>query len=179
MSKRRRVDVALERDDEKQALVDAIRSAFHGVPRGRITIHEAEVIDTYGTSDQQARARLVDRDASWEEIPGRHINECRDALPHLDPQSWCYYLPRYMECALDGVYEVADRTIYALCFTGDRSLNDLSRARFRELSQAQSEAVSRFLAYMAVRGAGHCDAKAASEALSLFWKKYLTRTSDP
>ncbi len=167
-------------DGERQALLDTIRSAFRGVQRGKITIHEAEVIDEYGTSDQQARARRVDNESAWEEIPARHIEECSDALCHLDPQSWCYYLPRYMECALQKrKSDFVDRTIYTLLFTDDRSLNDHCRTRFRRLNQVQLEAVSSFLAYCAARGEGYCDAEAALKALALFWKKYLVRTGEP
>lgn len=169
---------ALTTDGERQALLGTIRQAFHGVQRGRITLHEAEVIDDHGTAVQRAQARRIDSESAWEDIPARHIQGCPDALCHLDPESWRYYLPRYMECALqDRRSAVGDRAIYTLLLTDDRSINDRSRARFRELDQAQSQAVSEFLAYQAAQGAAHGDAEAASKALALFWKKHLVPTT--
>jgi hypothetical protein len=37
-------------------VVAAIRAAFAGVPRGAVTIHEAEVIDRYGSDEERAAA---------------------------------------------------------------------------------------------------------------------------
>ena len=120
--------------------------------------------------------RRLDDDKRWEEIPDRYIEECPDALPHLDPQSWCYYIPRYMEWALTH-YETSesiavDNTIYALLLTGsDRGIDDHLRERFRKLTFEQSRAVSCFLRFMA-RNDDHADAMAAAKALQRYWSKF-------
>jgi len=157
-----------------ESTIEAIRAAFRGVPRGEITLHEAEVIDSYGTAKERAAARRRDTEERWEEIPDKQIEECSNALSHLDPQSWRYYLPRYMEWTLvhhtTSRSITVDHTIYALLLGGDASINDYLRARYRQLTPEQSRAVSRFLQIMA-RADEHADAGAAGEALQKYWHK--------
>ena len=160
-------------------IVEAIHAAFCGVSRGEITIHEAEVIDGYGPVTKRAAARRFDTDQCWEEVPDKHVEECPNALNHLDPQSWWYYLPRYMEWSLHNWRTTRSisvvHTIYSLLLTGDASLNDYLRARYHQLTLEQSQVVKRFLQFMAQddeRG----DAVAAAEALQTFWGKFAPGT---
>ncbi len=53
----------------REAIIGRIRTAFHGVKRGQIAIHEAQVIDDYGSDQARAQARALDTEGSWEEIP--------------------------------------------------------------------------------------------------------------
>ncbi len=84
-------------------IIQAIEQAFAGVPRGSITLHEAEVVDSYGTEAERQRARKRDTEADWCEVPDSSIEECQNALPHLDPESWRFYLPAYMRHGLRHV----------------------------------------------------------------------------
>ena len=176
------VEASLVMTRTVKELVEAIHAAFRGVSRGEITIHEAEVIDSYGTTKERAAARRLDTDQCWEEIPDKHIEECSTALSHFDPQSWRYYLPRYMEWTLLHFKTTksisSDHTIYSLLLTSDdRSINDYLRARYHHLTIEQSQTVTHFLQFMA-REDEHADAIAAAEALHKFWNKFLEGDRD-
>ena len=45
---------------QKQLMLEAIRTAFDGVPRGNITMHQAMLIDSNGSQEEQAAARTKD-----------------------------------------------------------------------------------------------------------------------
>ncbi len=111
-----------------------------------ITIHEAEVIDSYGTEAERRRARRLDTEDRWDEVPDRSVEKCATALCHLDPEGWRFYLPAYMVWTLHhfkkrGVM-VPDHTIYALDLSRhDRELREYHLRRFRLLDGAQSRAV--------------------------------------
>jgi len=156
-------------------LIAAIHAAFHGVPIGEITLHEAEVIDTYGTMKERVRGRRLDVAPCWEAIPDSHLEECSGALSHLDPQSWRYYLPRFMEWTLTH-YQTSksitvDYTIYSLLLAEDALINQHLRERFRQLTAEQARVVCRFLQLMA-REDGHVDAASAAQALQRFWGRF-------
>ena len=71
-----------------EAIIEAIESAFAGTPPGAITIHEAEVIDDYGSDAERRAARERDAEGSWDQVPDWDIEECQDALCFLDPEGW-------------------------------------------------------------------------------------------
>ena len=77
-------------------IVAALEVAFAGVPRGSITLHEAEVIDSHGTSAERERARERDKENDWMDVTDASLDECRCALPHLDSKSQRFYLPSCM-----------------------------------------------------------------------------------
>lgn len=156
------------------ALVEAIRSAFAGVPRGSITLHEAEVIDAYGTDAQRRAARRRDMEKSWEEVPDSAVAECPNALSHLDPEGWRYYLPAYMIWSIRHLQRgamIPDCTIYALALHDDAELRKYMKARFRLLDSAQSRATCLFLRHMAANDR-HVDGRVATQALHEFWGRF-------
>lgn len=152
--------------DTIEAIVEAIRSAFAGVPRGAITLHEAQVIDGYGDDDERARARRLDTETSWMQIPGAHIEQCPNALPYLDLVSWRYYIAAFMVWSLQNFRTNAsiasDFTIY--CFLSGWE------ERFRMLDSDQSHCVCRFLRYMAA--SDYADSDAARQALEQTWGRF-------
>ncbi len=155
--------------------IDAIREAFEGVGRGEITIHEAEVIDKYGTLEARKKARRLDNESRWEDVPDKDIEQCGDAISHFDPVSWRYYIPRYMEWSLRN-HETSksmtvDQTIYTFMLGNSKSINDYCRVRFHTLSKKQSLAVNRFLLFMSTREP-LVDASSAKIALEKFWNKF-------
>lgn len=161
--------------DDVEAIIDAIRSAFASVPQGRITIHEAEVIDGYGSPATREEARQRDTEEGWDRVPDQDIEECTTALSHLDPQGWRYYIPAYMVWSLRHFREgsiVSDATIYTLdVYGGDSALRQHSMSRFQLLDEAQSRAVYRFLRYMAAHD-DHVDAAVADHALGEHWGQF-------
>lgn len=167
--------------DSVDSIIEAIRSAFADVPRGDITIHEAEVIDDYGSDDERRKARGFDTEESWDQVPDHDIEECQDALCFLDPAGWRYYLPAYMIWSLRN-FRVNDSVVSAFTvYTFDLSVDDAVRQheleRFRLLNEAQSLAVCRFLRYMAAND-GYADARVARLALDKFWDRTCEQTDD-
>lgn len=157
-------------------IIAAIRAAFARVPRGAVTIHEAEVIDSYGSDDERAAARRLDTEARWERVPDADIEACTTALCHLDPAGWRYYLPAYMVWSLryyrvnDSI--VSDFTIYAFNpYSADPSMREYKMERFRLLDAAQSRVVCRFLRHMAAN-ADRADGRAAGIALADYWGQF-------
>ena len=159
--------------DSAEAVIEAIRLAFANVPRGSISLHEAEVIDDYGSEEERAEARRLDTESSWDRVPDSHIEECTSALCHLDPHGWKYYVPAYMIWTL-GHFGASDSVVPEFTiYTFDPSVNDprlreYSMERFRLLDSAQSGAVCRFLRYIADRFAF----RQANEALAAYWARF-------
>lgn len=155
-----------------ESVIDAIRAAFARVRRGEISLHEAQVIDSYGGLAERRRARRRDVDGSWREVPDKSIVKCAWAMPHLDPKSWRYYLPAHMVWAIRhghaGGLVVTDFTIYFLDL--DDAGDEYKMERFRLLADAQSSAVCGFLRYMATTH--ECDTSAARRALRNYWGKF-------
>ncbi|MEM1034991.1 MAG: DUF6714 family protein, partial [Myxococcota bacterium] len=77
-------------------LIAALEDAFVDVRPGAITLHEAEVLDNYGTEAERQRARRNDPETDWREVPDASIVACPTALSHLDPDGWRFYLPACM-----------------------------------------------------------------------------------
>jgi hypothetical protein len=162
--------------DEAKAIIEAIRSAFAGVPRGCITLHEAEVLDSYGSDAERQKARRLDTEESWDRVPDRDIEGRTTALSHLDPEGWRYYLPAYMIWSLRHFRVsgsvVSDLTIYAFDLSScDSGLREYKMNRFRLLNHAQSRAVCRFLRYMAAND-DYVDGGVANLALGEFWSQF-------
>jgi hypothetical protein len=167
--------------DTAEAIIEEIRVAFAGVPRGEITLHEAEEIDNYSMPEVCALARLMDTDTSWDEVPDEHIYRCHCALIYLDPKSWRYYIPAFMVFTLkyydlkprlpgEGYHSAAsfDSTISSLCGT-------CSEQRYPLLNEAQSQAVRSFLQYVAVVGQDD----SARNAIVEYWNHTEPRSHIP
>jgi hypothetical protein len=66
------------------------------VPRGHITIHEAEAIDDYGCDAERNDARRLDTEESWDRAPDTDIeDDPRQSRPdglrrRLASSEWCY-----------------------------------------------------------------------------------------
>ena len=162
--------------DEPEAIIEAIRTAFAGVPRGRITLHEAEVLDLYGSVAERKEARRRDTEESWDQVPDRDIEECTTALCYLDPEGWRYYLPAYMIWSLRHFRVsnsmASDATIYTLNpHADDSEFRDGAMDRFRRLDLAQSRTVCRFLRTMAANDE-YADGYMAQVALDAFWSRF-------
>lgn len=157
-----------------ETIVQAIEAAFEGVRRGTITLHEAEVIDAYGTEAERRAARARDTEEDWRDVPDSSIAACPDALTFVDPESWRFYLPAYMRFGLRHLKErhnqALDHAIYSLAKGEDASLARYKLERFRTLSAEQAGAVRSFLE-LATANDAYCDAVVAKEALETYWSR--------
>lgn len=163
-----------DRDAESvEDLIGAIEAAFAGVPRGQVTIHEAEVMDDYGTDAERRSAHARDLEQDWREVAGSSIAACPCALSYFDPPSWRFYLPAYMRWTLqrlkDATCPSIDDVIYALDRGGGApDLIEYKLQRFRTLNAAQAAVVRRVLAFASANDRW-CDAVVAKGALETYW----------
>ena len=82
-------------------MISQIADAFSSVRREEgISLHEAHVIDRYGTKQQRSEARKLDTDKHWNEVPDAQIEKSTSVLCFLDPIGWRYYIPAYMKWTL-------------------------------------------------------------------------------
>jgi len=159
-----------------ETVIAAIEAAFGSVARGAVTLHEAEVMDDYGTDAELRAARTCDPEVDWRDVPDSSIRECPAALSFLDPVSWRFYLPAYMRFGLrhleDSRSSTIDDAIYSLDPGGSPRLDEFKLERFRTLNVAQADAVRRFLVF-AVENGGHCDEVVARDALNAYWDRTM------
>ena len=166
----------MEIEAEAQRIINDIHEAFHGVRRGKVTLHEAEVLDGYGGTPEQLEARKLDTESRWEHVPDDHIANSFTVLCHVDPQSWRYYIAPYMIWSLRNFstnYSVIiDHTIYTFeLYEASTGLREHVQERFSLLDQPQSRCVCRFLRYMACQG-DHVDDYQAKLALHKYWGQF-------
>jgi hypothetical protein len=93
----------------RDCIIEMIRCAFDGVPRGQgITLHEAEVLDDYGTEEDRENARRQDNEERWQDIPQKSLSLFTYWM-YLDYEALRYYLPAVMisllESAESGEYD--------------------------------------------------------------------------
>ena len=136
---------------ERTAVEADIRTAFRGVTReGGVSWSEADVIDSYGSDEERARARAKDLDTSWEAlVEDSHWDHdtagCNFCF--LDPIGVRYYLAAAMIRCLrenDGQF-----TAFALTLNVDRA--DLREYRLNQWSLLKPDhqrVIARFLRFM-------------------------------
>ena len=161
----------------KLELIKQITSAFDGVTReDGISLHEAVVIDDYGSDEQRAIARQKDNELRWQDVPDKWIEQSESALCFLDPKGWRYYIPAYMIWSLkhyinsDLNHNSINSTIYTFKFSPDP--DDYYWSRFEILNQEQSKAVCQFLRFMTTHHEGYVNDSWRQEALKNYWGKF-------
>lgn len=176
-----RTEEAAEHAD-RTALLVAIQQAFDGVSRdGGVSLHQTEVIDNYGGAEESRRARALDRDRTWQEIPHRDLAEVcgTGGIAFFDPIGWRYHLPAYLTWFLTGGAVsgsfAAECLIYSLDI-GDRSLERYHLDRFERLSAQQATVVVQFLHFV-VRHRWLCHDD-ASRALDRYWMAKTSSSED-
>jgi hypothetical protein len=167
----------------RESIIDEIRQAFGRVFRGDgVTLHEAVVIDNYGSDDERIAARALDADLCWQDVPDHLIEDHQETLCFVDPKGFCYYLPAYMVWALRH-FETSesfsvDHAIYSLNLSRDKQLEGWDLERFRVFDADQAKAICRFLRFMASQE-DFADAKLARAALEGYWGKFCETTLPP
>ncbi|MCP4711657.1 MAG: hypothetical protein GY869_23815 [Planctomycetes bacterium] len=84
-------------NEKENNIIEIINKAFKNVARENGTsLHEAEVIDYYGSEIEKAEARKLDKDTHWSEIADKDIEYFSSALSFMNPIGWRYHIPAYM-----------------------------------------------------------------------------------
>jgi hypothetical protein len=103
-------------DAEADSLLQLIQTAFHNVPRGPLSMHQAHIAK-WADEDQLTLAGAQDGDTRWTEISDATIEEARNALYGADAISWRYFLPAYLRWTIrhfrTNASFICDQTIYA------------------------------------------------------------------
>ena len=163
------------REDIENAVIDEIRAAFANVSRkGGVSLHEADVIDDYGTQKQRDAARLLDTDKTWSGVPDLDIEKYDWVIHFYDPIGFRYYIPAYMVWIIKNCRNPKkcgnmnfDAVIGSLCSAqnGDR---------FTLFTENQSRAVCLFLRYMLAHNENFVDVGGIRRALK-YWCQFCPR----
>ena len=159
----------------KAVLIAQITTAFSKVLReDGVSLHQARIIDGYGSAEAEAQARLLDTDSHWWEVPDAWIAEFYEILNFVDPKGFRYYIPAYMIWVLKNYHNTqsnsVDSTLYSF-FTYNSS-KDWRQQYFDLLDEAQSKAICHFLRHMVWLGDEFVDAKIAQQALKQYWGQF-------
>ena len=164
----------MERDRASQ-LVKDIREAFADVERGAgTTLSEARAMDDYCFLEDQKKARELDTDVRWWEIPRTKIEKLYDAFTFLDAEGMRYYIAPFLIYDLENPeseWPVGDWVI------GQLERTDIAGS-FAIFDPAQSTAIARYLQARAEGiEADTVYATGAAKALRQYWGKFLPEPS--
>jgi hypothetical protein len=157
-------------------LIDEIERAFDRVTRDcGVTLHETWEIDRCSSDKMRAKARQMDTDRRWQDVPESYLEQFPSALCFMDAIGFRYYIPAYMLWALRNHQandsETMDSAVYA--FMSDRIHRD---KRYSLLNGLQRRAICRFLQYFAANEDDEDRAYSAIIALRMGWGEYCTET---
>ena len=132
-------------------VINLITEAFDGVELGDgISIHEAVVIDGYGTSEERAAARLLDNEACWQDISDDVLCKCGYGLYLLEDKGFRFYLPAYLRWSLknnaDSGLHFVDVTINLLNPTSGNY--DWHLSLYKSILQKERIAIAEFLRFV-------------------------------
>ena len=159
----------------RDAVIRQIEIAFDGVDRKfGVSLHEACVIDDYGSKWEQMKARMTDTEWRWQDVPEADIARYFWILSFLDPIGFRYYMPAYMLFTLKNYLHTdsmsTDATIYSLGLSD--SFREHTMERFNLFTRPQSEATYAFPRFMANYSCGRADDDAARKALEQYWGRF-------
>ncbi len=147
-------DKTIVYEKRKLALIEEITVAFDGVSReDGVTLHEATVIDDYGSPAERAEAWALDTENIWQDVPEADIRLTDAVLSFLDPKGFHYYIPAYMIWYLRNIdnedpnywSNTFDSVVFHLTYKIDE--DDYVSSKFQLFTLAQSKAVANFLLF--------------------------------
>ncbi|ESA35558.1 hypothetical protein N836_11205 [Leptolyngbya sp. Heron Island J] len=147
-------DEKIAYEAKKLALIEEITQAFDGVSCGNgVTLHEAMVIDDYGSPAERAEARARDTEDKWQDVPEDDIRFSDAVLSFLDAKGFHYYLPAYMVWHLRNIdntdpdywSNTFDSVIFHLTYQVD--IDDYIAEKFSLFTPAQLKTTSHFLQF--------------------------------
>ena len=129
-------------DPEARELLARIRRDFGAILRGHgVSLHETEVIDSYGSTRDRQKARKMDTDRYWWEVRDEWIEKFGGVggLAFLDDRGFAYYLPAYMSYWLRTGQEPNFLSYY---IAGPR------KHRYKLFTAAQRETIAAFVSFV-------------------------------
>ena len=152
-----------------EGVMNEIHTAFADVGlEDGISLHEADVIDHYGTEEERLAARQQDEHEDWRRIPFHAIEDHPDSLCFMDVKGLRFHLPAFMCFALrrfrSSNSRSIDVTIHRLCDTGQIS------ALKRVLTKQQQRVICAFLSASHEISADSFDISSVGDAIH-FWQR--------
>ena len=167
------LDVLIE--VEREAIIQAIERAFRHVERDDgVTLHEAEVIDDYGSDEERAAARRLDPDRHWQDVPDATLARY-SGFSFLDPRGYRYYLPAYMRWILKHPTASSDSNspdslLHSL--TRTPGIEEWTLSRWSMLNDDQAAVVCRFLRFLVAYSNDYGPEHRAQLALDDYWGRF-------
>ena len=164
-----------EYETRKRELIALITAAFSGVERGNgVTLHEAWVIDVYGSKEERVKARKRDTETRWQDVPHQHISAGGNALYFFDPEGFHYYLPAFLVWYVEHINSGSSNTFFIVDgFLEGRATDTYYQERFATLTGEQSNAVAQYLVFVDSHQKKWVESEAA--ALEAVQKEMLAR----
>jgi hypothetical protein len=161
---------------KREDIIRQIREAFLGIKRPP----DEKLLHFPNTGGELwVDSFLGSTETDWVDISPEKIEHGCWVLTVVSPSAFVYYLPAYMTWVLNK-YEscssnTLDHTLYDLDLTDrDENSGKIMEERFSALSHEQGQAVLAFLKYMT--GIKDIDSKAASGAISSYWKRFESKS---
>ncbi len=162
---------------EAERIIAEIHRAFSDVSReDGVTLHEALVIDEYGSDDERLAARERDTDRRWQDVPEHMIEKHDSVLCFMDPKGFRYYLPAYMVWSLRN-YATSEswslnHPICSLALSDSDKLRKWEVERFVLFDDEQARAIHKFLHFMGQRDELTVCVDQARQALDAYWCEF-------
>lgn len=127
-----------------------IIAAFRGVSlENGVTLAQANAIDGYKSEEEQAHARLTDKNIAWQDYPVQDLENFTSLL-HLDAKGFAYYIPAYMLWCIDKFFSDPYSNIASQTFGAfDPDLSKF-KMRIQALTGSQRKSIREFLWLFAV-----------------------------
>lgn len=147
-------------EQKKTVLIEEITAAFDGVScEDGVTLHEATVIDDYGSFEERAEARKQDPEDKWQDVPEEDIRFTDAVLSFLDPKGFHYYIPAYIIWYLRNIdnqdpnywANTFDSVIFHLAAGLHGEVDDFYLSKFKLFTPGQAKAIAHFLVFEAER----------------------------
>jgi hypothetical protein len=147
-------------EEKKMALIEEITAVFDGVSRQEgVTLHEAIVIDDYGSLEERALARTQDTEDKWQNVPDKDIRFTDAVLSFLDPKGFHYYIPAYVVWYLRNIdnedpefwSNTFDAITYHLSGGVHGDVEEYYLSKFKLFTLEQAKAIAHFLVFEAER----------------------------
>jgi hypothetical protein len=179
-----KVKPAMENDlqQEVEDVIELIRHAFRDASRENgVTLHEALIIDQYGSAAERSAARKLDTDHHWADVPEQLIEANDSVLHFLDAKGLRYYLPAYMVWSLRH-FQTSEsfshnHPICSLHLSPSGRLRQWELDRFEVFNDEQARAICKFLRFMARQDEDIVFADEARQALHAHWGKFCDETA--
>jgi hypothetical protein len=137
----------------REELRAELRSAFGGVPfPSHQGLRGSMAMDRYA-SDEEVRSITANEDVhgEWWEIPREELRSAALALSYLDAAGVLFYLPAYLDMALDDVGKRSLQVLYMVDVgidDSDPGLRAYREGRLKPLNDAQRKVCVRVLQFL-------------------------------